>query len=75
MRPQIVIILTVVFTGLTNTAMLAQSTGIDSGPPPPPQRTTPELPLDGWIPALIILAILYGGYIAYKRWSATDTPA
>ncbi len=75
MRPQIVTILTVVFTGLINTAVTAQSTGIESGPPPPPQRTPVELPLDGWITALVVLAVIYGGFIAYKRWKTTDTPA
>jgi len=46
--------------------MLAQSTGGDSGPPPP-TGPPPELPIDSGIVFLVAAALVYGGYIALKR--------
>ncbi len=75
MRPQIVKILTLVLFIFNSMIMLAQSKGSDSGPPPPSQNRTPQLPIDSNIYFLIIIGLLFGVYIAYKKNQTKNTPA
>ena len=70
MRPQIVRILTLLLLVLAGSPMLAQDGG--SGPPPPTDPP-PELPIDSSLTILIVLALVYGGYVAYKRWQPTNS--
>lgn len=70
MRPQIVKILTLVLFISNSTAMLAQSLSSDSAGPPAPNRGAhpPELPISDGIEVLLCIALVYGCYIAYKRF-------
>jgi len=74
MRPQIVTKLTSVLCFFASTAMLAQSPGGGSGPPPP-TTPPPELPLDSSLSILLVAALIYGSYVAVKRWRSKDVPA
>ena len=70
MRPQIVRILTLLLLVLAGSPMLAQDGG--SGPPPP-TTPPPELPIDSGLSILIVLALAYGSFVAYKRLKPTNT--
>ncbi len=70
MRPQIVTILTFVLLALSNSAMFAQKSG--ANPPPPPQRTPVELPLDNGILLLVIAGIVYGVYAIVMKNKARN---
>ncbi|PHS67331.1 MAG: hypothetical protein COB12_04070 [Flavobacterium sp.] len=74
MRPQIVKILTLVLFVTNSTAMLAQSLSSRSGPPAP-NRTNhpPELPIDDYFLVLIFVGLLYGAFIAYKKYKIKDS--
>jgi len=71
MRPQIVKILTLVLVLVNSTVMLAQQAG-----PPPPENGErgPQLPIDDNVFLLLGIGLLYGAYIAYKKYKATNTP-
>jgi hypothetical protein len=58
----------------TGTIMLAQQLGADTGPPPPTDPP-PELPLDNGILLLIIMGLVYGCYVATKRFQTSRTGA
>ena len=75
MRPQIVKILTLVLFIFNSTIMLAQSKDGGSGPPSPGQRRPPQAPIDDNILILICIGLLYGAYIAYKKYQSKNTPA
>jgi len=71
MRPQIVKILSLVLFVINSTTMLAQH----AGPPPPAEdRRPPGLPIDEYIVLLIVIGLIYGAYIAYKKHQLKDTP-
>ena len=75
MRPQIVKIITLVCLFVTATPMLGQTPGVSQGPPAPTQGPTlPELPIDDNIIILIIIAIVYGVFVAYRKKETTSTP-
>ena len=67
MRPQIVFILALLLSTLSNTAMHAQLSGGGGAPPPPPPTPPPELPLDSGILVLIAAGLIYGGFVAFRR--------
>ena len=71
MRPQIVKILLLVLIFVNNATVLAQK----AGPPPPTNNRGPELPIDSGILILIFLGLIYGAYIAYKRYRLNNNPA
>ena len=50
--------------------MLAQER---SGPPPPAGNRRPPQPIDESIIILIVLGVLYGAYIAYKKHQLKDS--
>ena len=76
MRPQIVKILTIVLFLLNSTTLLSQHSRGGKGPPVPTNnRTFPELPIDDSILILILIALVYGAYIAYKRYRTKNSPA
>ena len=77
MRPQIVKILAIALFLLNSASMLSQRSGSGKGPPTPTnQRTTPpELPLDDSILILIVIGLIYGAFIAYKRYRIKNSPA
>ena len=72
MRPQIVIILTILLFSLNSISMLGQSSTASSGPPPPPQRTPVDLPIDSSIYLLLVAGIVYGIYIVAKNKKTSD---
>ncbi|GEQ84932.1 hypothetical protein ULMS_04400 [Patiriisocius marinistellae] len=75
MRPQIVSILTFVLCFLAAVPMLAQGPSASSGPPAPGRGPTlPELPLDTNIVILFIAGLIYGAYVAYKKYRTTNIP-
>ena len=47
--------------------MLGQSLSGKSGPPPPSNNRTPQLPIDENIVVLIVLGLILGGYVIYKN--------
>lgn len=53
----------------TGTIMLAQQLGADTGPPPPTDPP-PELPLDNGILLLLAVGLVYGCYMANKKFQA-----
>ncbi len=70
MRPQIVKILTLVLIIFNSTTMLAQR----ASPPPPANNTRgPQLPLDENIIVLIVIGLLFGAYITYKKHQVKNT--
>ena len=74
MRPQIVKIIHLVCFFVTATPMLGQ-TSVGQGPPAPTKGPTlPELPIDDNIIILMIAAIVYGVFIAYRKKATTDSP-
>ena len=75
MRPQIVKILTLILFVINSTVMLSQSLSSDSGPPPPTNNRGPELPIDNSIFILIVLGLIYGAYITYKKYRVMNTPS
>lgn len=75
MRPQIVKIIFLVCLFVTATPMLGQSSSVSQGPPEPSRGPTlPELPLDDNIIVLVISAIVYGVFVAYRKQVATNIP-
>lgn len=66
MRPQIVTILTFAVFFMNSGAMFGQLSD-DANPPPPPQLTPIDAPIDGGIFILIILGIVYGVYALKQR--------
>jgi len=72
MRPQIVkkikILAPAVLCFLTSTMVLGQANNGSSGPPTPSQQRGPELPIDDNLMILLIIGLLYGSYVAYKRF-------
>ena len=74
MRPQIVKILTIALFLLNSAGMLSQQRGGGKGPPHPQRTPTPpELPIDDNILILLVLGLVYGAYIAYKRYRIKNT--
>ena len=72
MRPQIVKILTLVLFVFNSISMLAQN----AGPPTPTnERRPPQNPIDDQIIILIVMGLIFGAYIAYKKHQAKNTPA
>ncbi len=72
MRPQIVTIVTFVLFIANSTLMLGQSSGKESGPPPPAQRTPGELPIDSGLYILLLAGIIYGAYVLLQRRKAKN---
>ena len=70
MLTKIIKILILVLVITNSTAILAQER---TGPPPPTNTRGPELPIDDNIIILIVLGILYGVYITYKKHQIKDT--
>ncbi|QQX77653.1 MULTISPECIES: hypothetical protein [Aequorivita] len=53
--------------------MLAiQSASAGQGPPPPSQNRGGQLPIDDHLWILIVLGILFGAYILFKRNRSTN---
>ncbi len=75
MRPQIVTILTFLLFSMNSISMLGQSSTASSGPPPPAQRTPPELPIDSSVYLLLIAGIVYGIYLITKKKKVSDSPS
>ncbi len=75
MRPQIVIILTFLLGLWSNGVMFAQSSGGSKSPPPPSSQRTPQFPIDDWILPLLIVGIVYGCLIMYRRNRLANTPS
>jgi hypothetical protein len=74
MRPQIVKILTIVCFFILVTPMLGQGLTASQGPPTPTQGPTlPELPIDDNVIILILVAIAYGVFVAYRNTTTTNT--
>ncbi|MGK0386360.1 MAG: hypothetical protein ACI849_000970 [Patiriisocius sp.] len=74
MRPQIVKILTLVCSFILVTPMLGQGSPASQGPPAPTQGPTlPELPIDDNIIILMLVAIAYGVFVAYRKNETTNT--
>jgi hypothetical protein len=67
MRPQIVIILTIVLSLFNNTVMLAQLNSGVTSPPPPSNRRPPETPIDQGLLILLIFGFLLGLYVVLKK--------
>ena len=55
--------------------MLAQSLDRSAGPPPPNQPEGPGIPIDTNIYILIFLGLIYGGYIAFKKYRTKNNSA
>ena len=71
MLTKIIKILILVLVITNSTVMLAQER---TGPPPPANQTRGgELPIDNNVIILIVLGILYGVYITYKKHQIKDT--
>ena len=82
MRSQIVKkIVAVVLCIYTSTVMFGQSGGGSEGPPPPAGQggssasRPPGLPIDDDIEILLLLGVLYGCYIVYKKYRIKNTAA
>ena len=80
MRSQIVKkIVAVVLCLYTSTVMFGQSSGGNEGPPPPrgpgDDPDGPGLPIDDNIEILLLLGLLYGCYIVYKKYRIKNTAA
>ena len=77
MRPQIVkkiqISAPAVLFFLTSTMVFGQANSGSSGPPAPTNQLGPGLPIDDNLLILAILGLLYGCYVAYKRYRAKNT--
>ena len=67
MRPQIVTIYAFTLLLFSSGAMLGQAAKNGEHPPPPDQRTPPELFIDENLIWLLIAGLVYGAYVAYKR--------
>lgn len=68
MRPQIVIILALALSLWNSANMLGQSIASDN-PPPPPQRTPVDLPIDSGIYFLLAAGVIYGIYLIARKKS------
>ncbi len=79
MRPQIVkkikILAPAVLCFFTSTMVLGQSSKGSSGPPAPTNKLGPGLPIDDNLVILVAIGLLYGCYVAYKRYSVKNTLA
>ncbi len=75
MRPQIVKILTIALFLLNSASMLSQHSGSGKGPPSPTNQRTPQIPIDESILILIVVGLVYGAYIAFKRYRIKNNPA
>ena len=71
MRPQIVKILTLVLFVFNSISMLSQK----AGPPAPGGTRGPEFPIDDNIIILIVIGLLFGAYMTYKKIQTKNTPA
>ncbi len=71
MRPQIVKILTLVLLLGNSISMLAQKA---EPPAPSGQRGPGQLPIDNNIVILISFGLIYGAFIAYKRYQIKNNP-
>ena len=59
-------------------ALQLQSVSTSQGPPPPTRGDDPEsgqLPIDGNIWVLLVIGVLFGIYIIYKRHQAINRAA
>lgn len=72
MRPQIVKILTLILFIFNSFTLLSQKAG---PPAPTDERRPPQYPIDDGIFILIAMGLLYGAYIAYKKYQSKNTPA
>ena len=70
MRPQIVKILTLILLVFNSISMLGQTSNKSSGPPPPDHTLTPGFPIDNNIFILLVAGLLFGIYVAYKKYQA-----
>lgn len=75
MRPQIVIILALVLSLFNSTTMLALQKSGETGPPPPNRTPPPELPIDHGIVILIVIGLLFGCYVVWKKICANNVAA
>ena len=75
MRPQIVKIVAFALFLLNSASMLSQRSGSGKGPPTPENRLPPGLPIDDRILVLILIGLVFGAYVAYKRFHAKNSPA
>ena len=75
MRPQIVKILTLILFVFNSISMLGQTSNKSSGPPPPGDSLGPSLPTDNNIVILIVIGLVFGAYVAYKKQKANNAPA
>lgn len=79
MRPQILnkikISAPAVLCFLASTMVLGQANAGSSGPPAPTNQRGPQLPIDDNLLILAALGLLYGCFIAYKRYRFKNTLA
>ena len=47
--------------------LVIQTSSAGQGPPPPSQNRGPQLPIDDNLWILLVVGILFGAYIIYKR--------
>ncbi len=75
MQPQIVKILTLALFLLKSANMLSQRSGGGKGPPVPTNNRSqpPGFPIDDSIIILLVIGLIYGGYIVYKRYYTKNT--
>jgi len=76
MRPQIVKILTLILFVFNSISMLGQTSNKSSGPPPPDQALAPPgYPIDDNVFILIVIGLVFGAYVAYKKQKANNVPS
>jgi hypothetical protein len=74
MRPQIVKKITITALCLFTCAFLGQAQSASSVPPSPSNQRGPgQLPIDDSIFILLVAGLLYGCYIAYKKYQIKNT--
>ena len=72
MRPQIVPILVLALALLNGELLFAQSEMAGSNPPPPPQRTPGDLPIDQGVWFLLAIGIVLGIVVLRKKIKARN---